>query len=566
VTSFRSIGCVLVLVALIAGAGTARADTDGPPTIVVLVDPGDSGIDPALVRREIARELRASITNTPAADARGTLTISVRGPALTAIYVSAGGRELTRVVSLPSDAKQRLEVITLLAGNLARDEASGLIEGLSAPPAPSSSDSVAGSGQAPGAPPVASEQAAVSRSAPAVDTGVRGAAPAVQSKRARAVRAEDRSTAVNLSLFHPVAIYPDSHRRSVHLELGLAYSRLGALAGMALNPGVIRTEHAARGVSAAGLWTRAKGRSDGAFASGLFSLSEGPLRGAEVSGLFSSRLGSLQGAQVSGIWQQAHELAGAQMAGIFSRSGDVDGLQASGVVSYAENVEGVQASGIFSRARDHAGLQVSGVVNRGAELHGIQAAGAVNVAEGVTGAQIALVNVNGDVRGAQIGLVNVARRVSGAQIGLVNSAEQVDGLSLAPVGLLRNNRIQPLLWLDTAVAMNLGVKYSSGRLYSLFAAGFDPTPKTDEKFAMGGAIGAHVARFGSWSGAVDVLYRYVSVDLEQESEHSTVLRAVIDWSALPQLGVFAAGGVEHRVDVDNTHRARPYVAGGLSLF
>ncbi|HMJ11290.1 MAG TPA: hypothetical protein VK524_07765, partial [Polyangiaceae bacterium] len=154
------------------------------------------------------------------------------------------------------------------------------------------------------------------------------------------------------------------------------------------------------------------------------------------------------------------------------------------------------------------------------------------------------------------------------QFGLLNRAERVTGLSLAPVSILSQNRTQAVVWADSVLAPNAGVRYSTEIFYSLFSVGIRPGPKEDRLLGAGGALGLELGRIGPIAASADVFYRYLLPDFEGEpyrDEHSTVLRGLAAWE-LGKVSVFAGLGAESRVRGDDSHDFRPYVAAGLALF
>ncbi len=113
---------------------------------------------------------------------------------------------------------------------------------------------------------------------------------------------------------------------------------------------------------------------------------------------------------------------------------------------------------------------------------------------------------------------------------------------------------------------NLGVKYNTGRLYSLFTAGGDPAPKSEQKVGGGAAIGVHALSSDHVFLDFDLLYRYIAVDPAGSTtdEHSTALRAIGGWDHLGPVGVFAGLGAEHRVTTKQ--EAHLYGVVGAQLF
>jgi hypothetical protein len=341
---FLAIALTLSALAELAGAAE--------PTLAVLVETSDARIQPRLVREAIAAELGLEITETASSETLGTLEIQIRKRDVTILYREGDAPPLSRTMPRPSNPADDLEVIALLAGNLARDEARELAKILAARQAPSEVE------------PEVEEPPEPARPTPKPRARPRPEEPAPAPA---APAEEDSALPLSLSLFHPLSLHPDSERRSFHLSFGLAYSRIGSLRGAAVEIGLLRTDRMLQGaaVSAIGTWSR--GATDGVTVAGLFAVGEGRLRGAELSSLFNVRAAEVQGAQVAAGFNRASAPEGAQLA---------------------------------------AGLNLAG------KLQGVQLA-LVNVGEEVTGVQLGLVNVAGRVRGTQIGLLNVARRVDG---------------------------------------------------------------------------------------------------------------------------------------------------------
>lgn len=521
-------------------------------TLVVLIEPGSPDIDAPALRDQIARELHARVVDAEVSGAKGTLRVATRGRRLTVTYAPNGGAPLTRSVELPADGQQRVETIALLAGNLARDEAADLVSRLKSKPEEAASIAPRAGAEAQTSPPASgdvTQSAAPSTKLPEKRRGARPSAPVLREARASRAR-ELPSVLFDASLFHPAALHPKSHELRVGLELAFLHGRVGALSGFGASIGSLWTEQNAQGASVAGIWTRTNGDCDGVFATGLFATSGGRLRGVEAAGLFAWRSGAVRG-------------AGA--AGLFTHAGDVEGLEAAGLFDDASALRGVQAAGLFTRAADVHGLQAAGLFNLARDVNGLQAAGVFNWASDFDGLQLSIVNIGGGVRGAQIGLVNVAGRVSGLQLGLVNRAERVDGLSLAPVSILKENRTRLLLWSDTVLPANAGIRYSSDFFYSEFGIGGDPIPLDRRKFAPAVAVGVQLARWGELTADADLLYRYILPE-STVGEHSTTLRGVLGWNARSAVGLFAAAGLEHRVTSDNAQHLRGYAALGFTIF
>lgn len=482
--------------------------------LVVRVDVGTSGLSPDVIRTAIGKEL--GVETAAEGDDKGSVSVRIVGNRARVSVVRPSGEKLEREVELPREASSRVEVIALLAGNLARDEAASLIASLKKPVAEPTPEP---------APAPAAEPTPAPTPAPKPTPA---AAPAPKAPKASAPRAAPGekahdSFAANLSLWSPVAIVEHTERHTFDLEAGLAYSRIGGLSGLGLNVGHLRIEGRARGVGVSGLWTRVGGDSQGAFATGILSQAGGALEGVEGAGIAALR------------------------------SGNVDGVQGAGVVNTAARLRGVQLSGVVNWANGPvSGAQGTGVVNY--------------AAEGLDGVQLSLVNIGGNVRGAQLGLVNIGGDVSGAQVGLVNVSDRIDGVPLGIVNVVKNGRTQAVAWADTDVVANAAVKYLNGPIYTLLGAGWDGGDGSAAAFALGAHIGLSRATYLE----IDALYRYVSdfddTDSDQD-QHLTALRLIAGLERLGPAGAFVGGGVSQAVDADGgRHDPELYGVAGVTLF
>ncbi len=484
-------------------AAPASAPSRAP--LIVRVDAGSSGLSADVIRTAIAKEL--GVEAVAEGEASSSVGVRILGNRARVSFTRASGEKLEREVELPVETSSRIEVIALLAGNLARDEASELLAGLKKPE----------SEPEPEPEPVAAVEPTPT---PAPALGVEAkTTPAPAS----AEGARRGPLAANLSLFHPLAIVDGSERQTFDIEVGLAYSRIGGLTGFGLTVGHLRVEGPAHGVGISGLWTRVDGDARGAFGTGILSQGGGTLEGAEASGIATLRRGDVDGAQGAGIVSTAARVRGAQLSGAVSwANGPVIGFQAAGALAYAKH--------------------------------------------DVDGVQLSVLNIGGNVHGAQLGLVNIGGNVKGSQVGLVNVSDRVEGVPLGLVNVVKNGRTQAVAWADTQVVANAAVKYLNGPVYTLVGAGYDGGDGAAPTFA----IGAHVKLSRATYLEIDALYRYLTDFDDTDSDpdrHLSALRGLIGIEGLGPTGVFVGGGVSHDVDSHGEgSRVRAYGVAGVSLF
>ena len=487
-----------------------RAESeDGPIALVIPID--DPTLPAEQVRRAIASELKRGVMDPSAGASVGSVVITVAsdsaedGRRATVRFTDSEGRSVTRTIALPPEPERAVEAVALLVGNLVRDEAGALLASL----APKEAHEPTTDGEP--APPEEESEVGQASAGPGLEAPSDAASIGTPKKR----WSPRDAVALNLSLFHPIALRSDAEHISADVELGLAYSRIGQVGGLGFNLFVLRVEHDLTGFGYGSLWASAGGDMDGFMLSGLVSHVGGAVEGVQLAGLVALA-GPVDGVQVA----PAVALA----------DGDVDGVQL-GVVSVAGDVDGVQL-------------------------------GAVSVAGDVDGVQLGAVSVAGDVDGAQIGLVNVAGKVRGTQIGLINVADELKGM---PIGLVNlNGRIQPTVWTTTTTPVNAGVMFRGRPGYTLVHGGWDPDGNRQQ---LGAALGVgwpvgdfffdgDVGYAGEWDG-----------DLFGEVDRH-VIRYRLTAGVRPTSGLsfFAGGGLRHDIELGPTSTYRPEFHLGVQAF
>lgn len=291
------------------------------------------------------------------------------------------------------------------------------------------------------------------------------------------------------------------------------------------------------------------------------------LRGVEFGSVLNWETEEVTGAQFSGVanFLEHGDLTGVQVAGVFNYvsrdtiiggqigninyvGGKVKGGQIGNVNYVGNSVNGLQIGNINYVANSINGPQIGNINYTGDSIYGVQI-GTVNYVNYAgsnvnTGAQIGVVNVGGEIVGAQIGVVNIARKVRGTQIGVVNYADEMSG---APVGIfsfVRKGQIHLDVWASDTSMANIALKTGTRHVYSILAAGYQPSLDDDPyRWSTGIGIGGHIP-FGSKFVNVEVL----SFDINENNENEAwtddlhminKLRLIGGWQVNSGLSVFA---------------------------
>ena len=342
----------------LATAATAHADDTLPMSV-------HGSIDAPALRARIAGELRRPVMLVDEC-AAPCLEIAIARTTASVAYQPANGDARVRVVDLGGDRTQWPLVITLLAGNVVRDEAADLLAKLPAPPPPPQPE------PAPAPDPVPAP-------APKVVVEVTpGPAPKV--------------VAVVES-----ASLPDPLQQVERERMSLAF---GFVPGLSTD------------------WTHV-GRVEHAVSVDLIAGVSGGSSLLTLSGIADIERGDVSGLQVAGVTAVAHRVSGIQLAGIAAVAGDLTGVQIAGTAAVADRMDGLQVGGIATVARGGTSSQLAGIATVARDAN-LQVAGIVNVARRLRGVQVAPINVASRVDGVQIGLINVGGSADGFSFGLIN--------------------------------------------------------------------------------------------------------------------------------------------------
>lgn len=337
----RLLGTALTAIAIVTMARPAFAQPESPaidarktapPYTLVVDSDAPNVVSYATLSAGIAKELGAPVAQ-PGSEEPARAAIEVRyrdgDRSLRVCAIHHGGRVVEReVVAAGHDKAVRREA-ALLAGNLARDEASELIDELAARKPP---------------PVEVGPEPEIDPPPPVAEPAPPPPPPAAPQERRVAV----------FSFVYPLATNAGKPDVRTSLSLSLFYGRVGTVKGFELGLGVAHATRDTQGAQIAGAAAVVDGRAHGwqvatgaalalgggevAQTSGGFNLASGDVRGFQLAAGANAAPGSLRGAQVGGV-NVGGEVRGAQIGIVNIASGKVRGAQV-GVVNIASEVDG----------------------------------------------------------------------------------------------------------------------------------------------------------------------------------------------------------------------------------
>lgn len=277
-----------------------------------------------------------------------TVTYRLRAKELAVTWDGPKRTTVSRVVTAPARLDDVVRDAAILAGNLARDEASELI----APPAP---------------PPAVPSPTAPSAEAPSAPPPQAPPPPRDRAREGEGGRAKANED-LTLGVFYPLATNMDRPWVRTRFDFNLFFGRIGQLDGFQLG-GV-------NGVA------RIEGKSSG-----------------DMSGVQIAYGANIVGGRASGV----------QIAWLFNTNESLEGWQASAFVNHVNgDATGLQVASMVNHAGGTLSGAQAGLVNVAHDVRGAQL-GLVNVGRSVNGTMIGLVNVADDVDGVPIGLASVTK-------------------------------------------------------------------------------------------------------------------------------------------------------------
>lgn len=544
-----------LLLAIPGRAAPARAEA-----AALTVSIGD-GVDAGAVRARLAAELRAPIV--PRADgaacALPCLSITIEGRSATVAFTPVRGASRARTVELGGDPAQWPVVITLLAGNVVRDEAADVLALLpepAPPPTPPAAASVPPAAVDP-APPAWSPELEL---APPSSAGAAPLPPAPERPWRQVgfglvpVLSTDFTQIGQVSHAFSLDLIAGVSGGSTGVTVsGVADVERGTVSGIQIG-GVTSLAWRVAGFQLAGA-AAVSGELDGVQLGGAVALA-GTAQGGQVGGAAAITRGSAD-VQIGGALAVAGGPAHLQIGGAAAVAGGRATTQVAGAIAAADGDARTQIAGVAAAARGDTNLQIAGAASlaRGANL---QIAGAVNVARGTANIQIAgAVNVARRVEGVQIAPFNIARRVDGVQIGVVNVGS-ADGFSFGLINIVPGGRSDLEASVDSSRLGTLLFRHGGRRWHNVYGVGGHPV---DEDGIGGGGGGGDVWMYGlgfgpTWrAGAAVIDLELMSWQINHGAAHYDglsllgQLRLSIAYPIGP-LSIVAGGAINTHVSSD----------------
>jgi hypothetical protein len=318
-----------VLIIIMLAVATAAHASEGRKLRLVVHGP----VDRAAIGTALAKELGAEVAVVDGTCDLSCLDVSVDGKnAATVVYTPRSGARRTGTVALGSDTAQWPLVITVLAGNLVRDDARDMAVALPQPPA------------AGGAPLRAVPPPALARSTETAPGTVPVAHPEAPVELAPPPEPVREYSAVGIGLV------PGLSTDLTHIGTVQHHLSFNVLVGVG-----------------------------------------GGSTGLSLSSIADIERGAVAGFQAGGVVASAWRVTGTQVAGVAAVADDVDGAQLAGVTAIARGTANVQIAGVLNVARRVAGVQIA-AINVAREGDGTQI-GVINVAGSADGDSFGLINI-----------------------------------------------------------------------------------------------------------------------------------------------------------------------------
>jgi len=431
----------------IALAVATTAHADGERTLHLAIH---GSVDPGVLGPALAQELGVDVALADGTCDVPCLDITVDGKhAATVLYAPRSGTPRARTIKLGNNTSQWPLVITLLAGNVVRDEVQDVLAGLPAGKLPRPAipgdvpDDIPGvPDDVPAAPGPDVSAGELPAGEPPGDEAPSGDGPGDDGPAAAGPAMPPPPPLVVVVAAPPE---PESAREHSFLALGLVpglstdLTRIGSVRHFLSLHVLVGVSGGSSGLSLGGIASIERGLVAGLQIGGIAALGR-RVAGIQVAGV-AAVAGDVDGVQLAGTAAVADLVEGVQIGGIAAVARRGAGTQAGGIAAYANGDAGVQLAGIASVARGTAGLQAAGISADAGGDANVQLAGVSSVARGTANIQVAgVVNYARRVLGLQIAPINVAHQVDGVQIGVVNVGGSADGFSFGLINIVPGGR------------------------------------------------------------------------------------------------------------------------------
>ncbi|MBB3187331.1 LA_2272 family surface repeat-containing protein [Microbacter margulisiae] len=334
---------------------------------------------------------------------------------------------------------------------------------------------------------------------------------------------QSHKTAINFSVWDPLATLPVSYHQPAVLSLGIPESKTSSLSGLSVNFLNTVNYGVMNGVQITGIYSRIDSIARGFTFTGIYNIQRNNFSGVAASGLMSINKGMFQGLQVSNVQNiEITDLEGLQIAGFMNVvGGTLHGGQMTAGINVAQSIQ--------------SSIQIAGLVNF--SLHdskGIQIGGLVNVAT--------------SLKGAQIGLLNFTKKLQGVQIGAINYSADTNAVKIGLVSVSPRTQIRPIVFWSNISTYNAGVRFMNRYTYSIIGFG---TPYDPIHFASSGLIfyrlGVyHTVRRLTLSGDLGISYLLFFSTSHGDSGISGEGRINVEYALNQWLSIIASGGYTKR--------------------
>lgn len=455
-------------------------------------------LDGDSLAQAIATELDVVVAIADGTCAVPCLDVAVDGKRVaTLTYAPRTGSSRQRTMKLGTNTSQWPLVLTLLAGNLVRDEARDVLGALPPRRLPRPPlQAVAEPPPPPEAEPLLEDVEPAEPPPEVVGDLVAPPAPIVPVVVVPVVQVPVPPPPPPVAVAEPVRPHRTFSLGFVPV-LSTDLTQVGSVRHFVSVDLLVGVSGGSSGLTMSGIADIERGPVSGFQIGGITAMAS-RVSGTQISGIASISAGDVDGVQISGITSVARNVDGLQIAGIGSVANQVDGIQIAGIaavsrgrvshqaaaiasvangattqlggittVSFADSE--FQAAGIVAATRKNAGIQLGGVATASAGDANVQAAGFVAVAKNTANIQLAgVVNYARKVRGLQIAPFNVSREVEGVQIGVVNIGGEAGGFSLGLINIVPGGRYDLETTIDSSRTGALLFRHGGRRWHNVY--------------------------------------------------------------------------------------------------